>query len=446
MPPRASTPHLSESTEKEDRLWAGFRRYPSHREGRIPFIKTATSWIEGKRLDDDCGAYWRVRDSLYDLTEWIERHPGGREWIQVTRGTDITEVFFSSHVGPMAEKLLAKYRVRDISTPRNSPYTLDEDGFYMTLRRNVHNYLKEHPLKFRGQSMAIQNGLLVAFVGTFMATAYYQWPLMAALCGFFLFMNVNCAHNFFHLRDTWRMHVWDLSLLSSYEWRITHALSHHIFTNTINDFELSGFEPFVDFKVYNDKNVVQRRMMFILIQPMFPLFFVGEFFRRIVTIAAGYQRLRWENLLPLVELVLLGVASSNWVQALVLFALIQGTASYFFALIGLTAAHHHPDMFHCGDDHRYGRDWGLCQLDAVGERHDTDHNLLTSLTTYGNHALHHLFPTFDHDQLDHIDHVFRDTCRTFGITAFETRQGFDTFNYLSGAVAQLARVSPRKIE
>jgi len=142
MPPRASTPHLSESTEKEDRLWAGFRRYPSHREGRIPFIKTATNWIEGKRLDDDCGAYWRVRDSLYDLTEWIERHPGGREWIQVTRGTDITEVFFSSHVGPMAEKLLAKYRVRDISTPRNSPYTLDEDGFYMTLRRNVHNYLK----------------------------------------------------------------------------------------------------------------------------------------------------------------------------------------------------------------------------------------------------------------------------------------------------------------
>jgi len=93
--------------------------------------------------------------------------------------------------------------------------------------------LKEHPLKFRGQSMAIQNGLLVAFVGTFMATAYYQWPLMAALCGFFLFMNVNCAHNFFHLRDTWRMHVWDLSLLSSYEWRITHALSHHIFTNTV---------------------------------------------------------------------------------------------------------------------------------------------------------------------------------------------------------------------
>ena len=34
----------------------------------------------------------------------------------------------------------------------------------------------------------------------------------------------------------------------SYEWRIIHAISHHMYTHTIYDFELSGIEPFFDFK------------------------------------------------------------------------------------------------------------------------------------------------------------------------------------------------------
>lgn len=28
-------------------------------------------------------------------------------------------------------------------------------------------------------------------------------------------------------------------------------------------------------------------------------------------------------------------------------------SSFFFTLIGLNAAHHHPDIFHDGDDHMY---------------------------------------------------------------------------------------------
>lgn len=448
MSPRSITAQPNGMAPKDEPLWAGFRRYPSHREGCIPLIKTASSWIEGKRLDDGYGIYWRFRDGLYDLNDWMERHPGGSDWIRMTRGTDITEVFLSSHVNPSIEKLLAKFRIGDITTPRNSPYTLDEDGFYLTLKRNVYNQLKERPLKeVKRRSVTIQDGLLAAFVGTFVATMYFQWPWMAVLCGSFLFMNVNCAHNFYHLRDNWRMYIWDLSCLSSYEWRITHALSHHIYTNTINDFELSDFEPFIDFKVYHGKNVVQRRMMVLLIQPLLPLFFFVEFFKRIVSIVAGYQPLRPENLLPIIQLLLLVVATPHWLQALILFTLIQGTASYFFGAIGLTAAHHHPQLYHSGDAFRYGRDWGLCQLDAVAERHDIDDNLFLSLIVYGNHALHHLFPTLDHDQLLHIEDVFRDTCQAFGIDAFQERhKRLDFWRLAVGAVNQLARVSPRKNE
>jgi hypothetical protein len=46
----------------------------------------------------------------------------------------------------------------------------------------------------------------------------------------------------------------------------------------------------------------------------------------------------------------------------------QMCASFYFTLVGLTAAHHHPDIFHEGDAIRGDRDWGLSQLDAVRDR------------------------------------------------------------------------------
>ena len=58
-------------------------------------------------------------------------------WIEATKDTDITEAFESAHISENPEKLLQKYYVKDISTPRNSPYTFHEDGFYKTFKRKV---------------------------------------------------------------------------------------------------------------------------------------------------------------------------------------------------------------------------------------------------------------------------------------------------------------------
>ena len=42
-------------------------------------------WLAGKRLDDDAEGFWRIHDKLYDLTDFISRHPGGSEWLQLTK-------------------------------------------------------------------------------------------------------------------------------------------------------------------------------------------------------------------------------------------------------------------------------------------------------------------------------------------------------------------------
>ena len=82
--------------------------------------------------------------------------------------------------------------------------------------------------------------------------------VMSALTGLILGMTTSAAHNFFHQADSWRMYYWDLSFLSSRDWRITHMLSHHLHTNTYKDIEVSGIEPYISFMPYADKNWVQR--------------------------------------------------------------------------------------------------------------------------------------------------------------------------------------------
>lgn len=39
------------------------------------------------------------------------------------------------------------------------------------------------------------------------------------------------------------MYYFDLSMMSSKDWRITHAMSHHMYPNTLWDYEIYAFEP-----------------------------------------------------------------------------------------------------------------------------------------------------------------------------------------------------------
>jgi len=191
-------------------------------------------WLEDKRAADDVGDLWRVHDDLYDLSEFSAHHPGGRSWIETTRGQDITELFEASHplMTGVPERLLKQYHVRKATQPRNTPYTFHEDGFHRTLKRAVAPILRRSGT---GPSLActlIADSCFCAFLGITVASALLDsWPL-ALLAGLVLMLTYGAAHNFLHQRDNVRMLYMDISLFSSAEFRVMHALSHHMFPKT----------------------------------------------------------------------------------------------------------------------------------------------------------------------------------------------------------------------
>lgn len=54
--------------------------------------KGAENWLEIRRKEEGAEGLWRIHNKLYDLSSYIQAHPGGSEWLEVTR------VSFHSHV------------------------------------------------------------------------------------------------------------------------------------------------------------------------------------------------------------------------------------------------------------------------------------------------------------------------------------------------------------
>lgn len=99
--------------------------------------------MESKREDENIDGLWRLRDSLYDLTDFISSHPGGAEWLLLTKGTDITEAVEVHHLHQDRLTVhLEKYFVRNASTPHDIKLRFDPNGFYVTLRNRVVEFLE----------------------------------------------------------------------------------------------------------------------------------------------------------------------------------------------------------------------------------------------------------------------------------------------------------------
>ena len=235
------------------------------------------------------------------------------------------------------------------------------------------------------------------------------------------------------------MYIFDLSFFSSHQWRISHALSHHLYPNTIYDFEISMLEPLFCF-LPQKKNFIQRHFVYIYIHIFYCLAIPIEVLKRFKGIVTGNIKLRPEYLLPLFPFVILLVINPS-LDTFYIWGTMHLASSFWFSFIGLIAGHHHPEIWHEGDQPTYeSQDWGIFQLDAVRDRFVVSKNLFLVSTMFGDHSLHHLFPTVDHSKLAALYPVFIETCKEFGVNWEEKT----ILSMAIGKYRQLRRITPRK--
>ena len=120
------------------------------------------------------------------------------------------------------------------------------------------------------------------------------------------------AHNFFHQANNFRMYYFDLSPHSSYEWRITHAFSHHLFTNTLYDFEVSMLEPFIEVLPNPKKSPITKCCSMVMVHLALPFLFFVEIIKRILSVCLKEREFKLENLFVYVELFIMVLVSGSF--------------------------------------------------------------------------------------------------------------------------------------
>lgn len=226
-------------------------------------------------------------------------------WIQ---GVDITEAFEVHHINfAKASAVLNEYRVRDAKEPRNFKLTFKETGFYRTLRKRVSEKLKEidhskgesmskvicsirtctwNKLRFKWKFLNFDLQLFIdVLLGmTFITsalTARFDNTYLMVLASLCMCYTIISAHNFFHRRDNFRMLYFNLSFFNYKEWRITHAMSHHLYPNSLHDMEVSFFEPFLCWIPNpNTKGFVQRYLSWIYSPIIYAALFLDQLVKK----------------------------------------------------------------------------------------------------------------------------------------------------------------------
>ncbi|KAB0794240.1 hypothetical protein PPYR_13860 [Photinus pyralis] len=385
--------------------------YPKKFAGLI----TGDKWFEAKREGDGAEGLWRIHDGLYDVSEFVQSHPGGSSWLEMTKGTDITEAFESHHLSSAPEQMLKKFYVRKAVKHRNSPFTFEEDGFYRTLKRNIQPVLKTIPKNTSRTTDLVTDALVVATFLTAICACKLSSFAIGVISACILTFGSIASHNHFHKRDNFRMYYFNLCLMDFRGWRVSHVLSHHLFTNTIYDLEAVTWEVLAPhFPV--KKPFFTKCRSFVTITLLWVAFYFLAYLFKIISMIQS-RKVYISDFIPFtLPLAMYLTCGVDLQVVLKMWLFIVTVSSFVFAAIGTSASHHHPDAFHEGDAPRAKKlDFGIHQLDTTYDRCEVTGNPFLVLTTFGDHALHHLFPTIDHGALQYLYPVFEKTMKEFGI-------------------------------
>jgi acyl-lipid (8-3)-desaturase len=211
---------------------------------------TTYTWEEVAKHNTPDSVWVYSGKTVYDITDWLEKHPGGRDVLLLAAGRDITDLFKSYHpFSKTAATVLERYAIGKVSSTEFPQYKPDS-GFYAEVCDRVGKYFKKTGKDYKDPTQSLVYFAIFLTLAYFMfMTAYDQsrsWMirmLAAAAYGVLqalpqLHIMHDCSHSAMsHKPWAWKI-FGRLSLdwfggSSISSWHNQHVVGHHIYTNVL---------------------------------------------------------------------------------------------------------------------------------------------------------------------------------------------------------------------
>jgi fatty acid desaturase len=398
---------------------------------------------------------WSIDGKAYDLTPFLDRHPGGRRVLELARGErDCTPSFESYHALADLDsirKMLAKYEVKSIDVPPPL-YTFSDAGFYASVRGKVREHFRaEAPTTAGSLTKRIKATNAWAAVVTvqasmFVGAAYVAFFSDYGLClrlssaifaaGVYIGLGFKVMHDGSHFAlaarnvnanlipaELWNGFMWwqfDL-------WTLHHSVRHHAYTGHPRlDPDLRHARPFINKDARNARGYLRVSPSLVPAWAAAVVFFLPG---QAVGQALSYNVLwRWKKRLWGMKLPKDG---SKWPwyekRAFFLVGLVHlyggsllVSAAYIISLNVWYAIFILPDHDQIGTASNHidgeGEDWGKVQVRNSGNFAVGGRELVCHCFGGINYQIeHHLFPSVNHVHLPRIAPIVRAVCEEHGV-------------------------------
>lgn len=211
------------------------------------------TWQDLAAGNSDKHALVAIRNKVYDVTDFLDRHPGGRSQLLVGAGRDVTQVFESYHKEEtQSGSLMEKFYVGDLVT-NELPTFPEPSPFYRKLRQNVRDYFEKtgQDPKYAPWMFVRYVLILSFFIAGFIGQFYFASSLvLSMLCSTVLgvsaaLIGLMPMHDSSHFSITHNPTLWTLigythdlfNGCSNRVWAYQHMLGHHAYTN------IDGVDP-----------------------------------------------------------------------------------------------------------------------------------------------------------------------------------------------------------
>lgn len=337
--------------------------------------------------------YWFIHGRLYDLQPWLEKHPGGADFLQRCRGTDATAAFEVHHLRmPKAQAMLKRFEVKAEEQVPESLSPQYDWSAYNELRQRIAKRLKTEgwqpgPSKL-GKLLAIM-ALMFNVAAPFMwPMAGFLIPVLAIVYAMNMVIMTGFGHVFLHLNTRWQ-YLGDLGGFSSHTWKEEHCLGHHLYTNHPTfDPDVTRLLPLLHFSP--TVNTRWQRFASWFVVPLYALAFMA------LRLARPFEIIRDPRNWP-VRLLWYGIGSFGWLA-------LWWAAGYFwvglgleclasFMFISITLSNHNHDACHFAHKRQ---DFVKHQVNTCYDFGSVNYWPSLIFNAFlGNQTLHHLFPTLN---------------------------------------------------
>jgi len=401
------------------------------------------TWEEIRKHRSATSAWIVVRNSVYDVTEYLPKHPGGPHTLLLASGQDVTYLFETSHpFTDIPHKLLNTFRIG--KTDSFVEYSTDSP-FYDELRAKVKDYFRKNGKDLKDPMPTIKTALFLLFlwiVGYFYGFVYGSLWAAALLGVARALFGINTMHASSHFAVSHQPWVWrwldwfcfDILMGgSNIAWNYQHIVGHHQHTNVFQadpDFPVI-VEGDIRRVVKEQKPQVWYRTQAIHLPILYTLLALKTRVTDAVLMSGNYMcgtihmnitrsDLIWLYITKLwfviyqflIPLYVFGLPAKQFCYSFLIAELAAGAwLAYFFQV------NHVSDgaLYTNTKDAKKIQEWAILQVESTVEYSHGD-PLFTFLSgTLNYQAIHHLFPSLAPHYYAELVPIVKETCKKYKV-------------------------------